>query len=61
MILKHLGSTDGKWPTRTSAVRQTSDAGYVVAGRTSSFGAGGIDLYVLNTDANGNAPSVPTP
>jgi hypothetical protein len=36
------------------SVRQTSDGGYVVAGETSSFGAGGADIWVLKLDGNGN-------
>jgi hypothetical protein len=35
------------------AVVPTSDGGYVVAGSTSSFGAGGDDAWVLKLDANG--------
>jgi len=40
-------------------VRQTPDGGYVVAGYTDSFGEG-RDAYLVKTDADGNAPSVPT-
>jgi uncharacterized delta-60 repeat protein len=35
-------------------VEQTSDGGYVVAGTTASFGAGGYDFWVLRLDSNGS-------
>lgn len=37
-----------------SAVIQTADGGYVVAGTTNSFGSGGRDAWVMKLDANGD-------
>jgi hypothetical protein len=36
------------------SITQTSDGGYIVAGRTESFGAGYWDIYVVKIDGSGN-------
>jgi len=43
------GDYDGGW-----SVQQTSDGGYVIAGHSYSFGAGGSDVYLLKTDSSGD-------
>jgi uncharacterized delta-60 repeat protein len=44
----------GSYDDEAGSIIQSSDGGYVVAGYTSSFGAGDADIYVVKLDANGN-------
>ena len=39
---------------RVQCARQTSDGGYILCGRSSSFGAGNFDATLHKTDVNGN-------
>ena len=61
-LIKTNASGDTLW-TRTYggtgsdegySVQQTADGGYIVAGMTTSFGAGGGDVYLVKTNASGD-------
>jgi len=48
---KTIGGSKRDWG---ESLIQTSDGGYAIAGTTTSFGAGGRDVYVIKLDAKGN-------
>jgi hypothetical protein len=50
---RYYGSTDDEWGY---SIRNISGGGYIVAGRTESFGAGGADFWILKLDENGEIP-----
>jgi len=45
----------GMYEDNTYSLVQTTDGGYALAGYTASFGAGGQDFWLIETDASGNA------
>jgi hypothetical protein len=44
----------GKQKDRGESVAETRDGGYIIAGRTSSFGSGNDDIYLVKADQSGN-------
>jgi hypothetical protein len=62
-LIKTNASGDTLWtrtyggtsPDSGFSVQQTSEGGYIIAGATSSFGAGGYDVYLVKTDSLGHS------
>ena len=48
---KTLGGNNGDWG---SSIQQTTDGGYIIIGRTWSYGNGGSDVLFIKTDSEGN-------
>jgi hypothetical protein len=53
-ILQWDKSFGGGGTEHGMSVNQASDGGYIIAGDTSSYGAGGTDLWLIKTDTFGN-------
>ncbi len=54
MVWEGMKTYGGPGFERVKSLQQTSDGGFIVAGYTNSFGAGGYDAWILKLDSDGN-------
>jgi len=52
--VKTFGGSDWEDYDVAYSVQETSDGGYILAGETTSYGAGSYDAWFIKTDAKGN-------
>ena len=50
---KTYGGPENEYP-QGAVIDQAFDGGYTLVGSTSSFGAGGYDIWILKLDSNGD-------
>ena len=43
----------GSQTDKARHIQQTSDGGYIISGTTKSYGSGGLDIWLIKTDASG--------